>query len=164
MAFAYRAETARGVPLADEMNLHMGWTLVAGSCRRQVSQRDPRAGGGTPVTITSRQWGPMIKFHARLFTTGPVRSPPTRIWSANGEQAPATTVESAGTTPCSGAITARADSPLRWTRSCAPCRTQFSSTVSVVQSPSPFTHLFKQCTNEIVDGSGRVAYITRPGP
>jgi hypothetical protein len=36
--------------------------------------------------------------------------------------------------------------------------------VSVLKARSPFTHLFKQCTGEIVEWSGRVAYITRSGP
>jgi hypothetical protein len=123
---------------------------------------------------SGRQWGPMVyaplglrkyKYHARYFTTG------TGQVSTDAHIERKRRTGTCGTTSIgwNDAVYRRYNGmsgfDAAMEKIASAYRTQSSSTVSVVQSPSPFTHLFKQCTGEIVDWSGRVAYITRPpGP
>jgi hypothetical protein len=122
---------------------------------------------------SGRQWGPYAyvplllrryKFHARLFTTG------------SGQVAADAHIERKKTTgTCSNtsihindAVYSRYNGESGFDagmdKIVAAYRAQSSSSISVLKARSPFTHLFKQCTGEIVEWSGRVAYITRPGP
>jgi hypothetical protein len=118
-----------------------------------------------------RQWGPTVysalnlrkyKFHARLFETG------------DGQVAPGAHIERKrriGTCDNTSigwndAVFARYNGrsgfDAAMERIAARYRRMSSSNVSVVQSPSPFTNMFKQCSGEIVKWSGRVTYIHRP--
>lgn len=121
-----------------------------------------------------RQWGPMVyaplllhkyKFHARYFTTGQDQV----STDAHIERKRRTGTCDGNSIGWDDAVYRRYNGMSGFDAAMEKIvhayRTQSSSTVSVVRSPSPFTHLFKQCTGEIVDWSGRVAYITRPsGP
>lgn len=125
---------------------------------------------------TGRQWGPVIvdlpgpdnlkkyKFHTRLFTTGSAQV----AGDAHLERKRRVGTCDVSAVGWNDAVYRRYNGKSGFDAAMDKIvrayRTQSSSTVSVVRSPSPFTHLFKQCSGEIVDWSGRVAYITRPGP
>jgi hypothetical protein len=121
-----------------------------------------------------RQWGPMVyaplllrkyKFHARYFTTGQDQV----STDAHIERKRRTGTCDDTRIGWNDAVYRRYNGMSGFDAAMEKIvrayRMHSSSTVSVVRSPSPFTHLFKQCTGEVVDWSGRVAYITRPpGP
>lgn len=124
---------------------------------------------------TGRQWGKQVaplvkkyKFHARLFTTG------------IGQVATGAHLErKVSTSGCSATVAGvrfnfndavyrnyngKSGFDAGMEKIAAAYRAHSSSDVRIVRSRSPFTNQFKQCNGEVVVWSGRVAYITRPGP
>jgi hypothetical protein len=120
---------------------------------------------------SGRQWGPTVapgfkkyKFHVRLFTTGSGAvgtgahiERKRRIGRCTNNVAgmnDAVFVTYNGRSGFDAAMEKVVDGYAYYS----------SSSISIVRSRTPFTHLFRQCDDGIVRWSGRVAYITRPGP